>query len=97
MCGAQDDDLDDIQQRSGCAAGVAGYRPGAMIRVSHELFEHLELTAEVSVNETVLAPTNDGRVVFGFVFGRWARPRDLSNHRTPLGTDVPRVRYVLFP
>jgi hypothetical protein len=74
-----------------------GNRPGAMIRVSHELFEHLELTAEVSVNETLLASTNDGRVVFGFTFGRWARPRDLSNHRTPLGTDVPRVRYVIFP
>jgi hypothetical protein len=75
----------------------SGNRPGAMIRVSHELFEHFELTAELSVNETLLAPTNDGRIVFGFVFGRWARPKDLSNHRTPLGTDVPRVRYVLFP
>jgi hypothetical protein len=74
-----------------------GNRPGAMIRVSHELFEHLELTAELSVNETLLASTNNGRFVVGFAFGRWARPRDLSNHQTPLGTDVPRVRYAIFP
>ena len=75
----------------------SGNRPGAMLRVSHELFPHLELTAELSVNESLLGPTNNGRIVFGFVFGRWARPRDLSNRRTPLGTDVPRVRYVLVP
>jgi hypothetical protein len=35
--------------------------------------------------------------VIGFVLGRWARPKDLSNHQTPLGTDVPRVRYVIVP
>jgi hypothetical protein len=72
-----------------------GARPGAMVRVSYELFPRLELTAEVGVNETLVGPTNNGRVVFGFVFGRWARPEDLSNRGTPLGTDVPRVRYVL--
>jgi hypothetical protein len=55
------------------------------------------MTAELSVNEALLASTNNGRFVVGFAFGRWARPRDLSNHQTPLGTDVPRVRYVIFP
>lgn len=72
-----------------------GGRPGAMLRVSHQLFERLELTAEVTVNESLVGPTNNGRVVIGFVFGRWARPQDLSNLGTPLGTDVPRVRYVV--
>jgi hypothetical protein len=66
-----------------------------MLRISHELFPNLELTAEVTVNESLLGPTNNGRVVFGFVFGRWARPKDLMNHDTPLGTDVPRVHYVV--
>jgi hypothetical protein len=55
------------------------------------------MTAELSVNEALLASTNNGRFVVGFAFGRWACPRDLSNHQTPLGTDVPRVRYVIFP
>lgn len=72
-----------------------GNRPGAMVRVSHQLFEHLELTAEVTVNESLLNSTNNGRIVFGFVFGRWARPKDLVNRDTPLGTDVPRVHYVV--
>jgi hypothetical protein len=72
-----------------------GNRPGAMLRISHQLFEHLELTAEVTVNESLLGPTNNGRVVFGFVFGRWARPKDLTNRDTPLATDVPRVHYVV--
>ena len=66
-----------------------------MFRVSHELFDHLELMAEVTVNESLVGPTNNGRVVVGFVFGRWARPKDLTNKATPLGTDVPRVHYVI--
>ena len=66
-----------------------------MFRVSHELFDHLELMAEVTVNESLVGPTNNGRVVFGFVFGRWARPKDFTNKGTPLGTDVPRVHYVI--
>jgi hypothetical protein len=72
-----------------------GARPGAMLRVSHVLFPRLELTAEFTLNESLVGPTNNGRFVVGFVFGRWARPQDLSNRGTPLGTDVPRVRYVL--
>jgi hypothetical protein len=70
-------------------------RPGAMLRVSHQLFDHLELMGEVTVNESLVGPTNNGRVVFGVVFGRWVRPKDLTNHGTPLGTDVPRMHYVI--
>ena len=72
-----------------------GGRPGAMLRVSHQLFERLELTAEVTVNESLVGTTNNGRVMVGFVFGRWARPADLSNRGTPLGTDAPRIHYVV--
>jgi len=72
-----------------------GDRPGAMVRVSHQLFDRLALTAEFTLNESLVGPTNNGRVMFGFVFGRWPRPQDLSNRGTPLGTDVPRVRFVL--
>jgi hypothetical protein len=70
-------------------------RPGAMIRVSHQLFDHLELMAEVTWNESLVGTTNNGRVMFGFVFGRWARPAHLSNTGAPLGTDVPRGHYVI--
>ena len=59
-------------------------RPGAMLRVSHQLFEHLELMGEVTVNESLVGPTNNGRVVFGVVFGRWARPKISRTTARPL-------------
>ncbi len=49
----------------------------------------------MTLNETLLGPTKSGRVVIGFVFGRWTRPGDLSNKHTPPGTKVPRVHYDL--
>jgi hypothetical protein len=60
-----------------CAAGRHG-----------ELFDRLELTVEVTVNESLLGPTN-GRVMFGFVFGRRARPRDLEPRHAPRNRRAP--------
>ena len=68
---------------------------GAMGRVTFHTSSRLALFAEVTLNETYFGPTNSGRVVFGFVFGRWARPSDLSNKHTPLATDPPRVHFDL--
>jgi hypothetical protein len=73
----------------------ASDRPGAMLRLSHQLFDRVGLAVELTVNDSLIGSTNNGRVVFGIVFGRWARPGDLRNHGTPLGTDVPRVHYVV--
>ena len=68
---------------------------GAMGRVTHHTSNRFALFGEVTLNESYLGPTNSGRVVFGFIFGRWTRPSDLANKHTPLGTDVPRVHFDL--
>jgi hypothetical protein len=72
---------------------LTDHRVGAMLRGVHQIRRQLGLTVELTVNETLVGPTNDGRVVFGLVIGRWAEPRDLSNKLTPLGTDIPRLRF----
>jgi len=79
------------------ASPVMEHRVGAMVRGVHKIRRQFGLTAEVTVNETLLGATNNGRVVFGFVFGRWADPSDLSNRLSPLGTDIPRIRFEVVP
>lgn len=68
---------------------------GAMARVTQHLNTRFALYGEFTLNETYLGPTNSGRVVFGFVFGRWTRPSDFTNKHTPLATEVPRVHFDL--
>ena len=70
------------------ATALTDHRLGAMIRGVHHIRRQFGLTAELTLNETLVGPTNNGRVVFGIIFGRWAEPRDLSNRVTPLSTDV---------
>jgi hypothetical protein len=70
-------------------------KAGADIRVTQHLSSQFALFGELTLNETLLGNTNSGRVVFGFVFGRWTRPSDFTNKRTPLATDVPRLHYDL--
>ena len=72
-----------------------GDRAGVMARYTHHFNPRVALFGEFTLNEVVLGPTNNGRVIVGFVFGRWTRPSDLSNKHTPLGTEVPRVHYDL--
>jgi hypothetical protein len=66
-----------------------------MARVTQHLNTRFALYGEFTLNETYLGPTNSGRVVFGFVFGRWTRPSDFTNKHTPLATEVPRVHFDL--
>jgi len=68
---------------------------GAFGRVTYHVSGRFALFGEGTLNETYLGPTNSGRVVFAFIFGRWARPGDLANKHTPLGLDVPRVHFDL--
>lgn len=70
-------------------------RVGADVRVTHHLTPQLALFGEFTLNETLVGNSNNGRVVFGFVFGRWTRSADLANKHTPLGVDIPRVHYDL--
>jgi hypothetical protein len=68
---------------------------GVMARVTHHINSRIAIFGEFTLNETYFGPTNSGRVIGGFVFGRWTRPSDFTNKHTPLGTEVPRVHFDL--
>jgi hypothetical protein len=72
-------------------------RPGGTIRFIHPLSERFAFTVEGGFNETMLTRDNTGRVVAGFQFGNFMRPKDYlegyNGVRHAVPVDVPRVRY----
>ncbi len=71
-------------------------RPGGMLRFVHPLSDVFALTVEAGLNETYLGPKDSGRVVFGFQYGGWLRPKDYLAVKHPVPMDIPRVRYELL-
>jgi hypothetical protein len=69
---------------------------GGAVRVSRLLAPGLTLTAQLDVNESFVGPNAVGTFTIGITLGRWSRPSDYSNPQTPLGVDVPRLRYEAF-
>ena len=76
--------------------GPGSDRPGFAAKLVHPLNEEFALTAEVGMNETYLNIHNSGRVVFGFQFGNFIKPKDYQNVKSPVPMDIPRVRYELL-
>lgn len=68
-------------------------RPGGTLRFVFPLNSHLAFTAEGSVNQTLLGPSNDGRAVFGVQFGNYLRPKDYQAQTQAVPVDIPEVRY----
>ncbi|MEJ7606630.1 MAG: PKD domain-containing protein [Bryobacteraceae bacterium] len=72
-------------------------RAGGTLRFVFPLSERFAFTLEGGLNETLLSRDNNGRVVAGFQFGNFMRPKDYLEgyngvqHAVP--ADVPRVRY----
>jgi hypothetical protein len=71
-------------------------RPGGTVRFVFPIRDRFAFTAEGGVNETLLGAGNDGRAVFGFQWGNFARPKDYRGTDRPVPADVPRVRYELL-
>jgi hypothetical protein len=71
-------------------------RPGGTVRFVFPIRDRFAFTAEGGVNETLLGAGNDGRAVFGFQWGNFARPKDYRGIDRPVPADVPRVRYELL-
>jgi hypothetical protein len=69
---------------------------GGAVRVSTLLAPGLTLTAQLDVNESFISSSAVGTFTIGITLGRWSRPTDYSNPQTPLGIDVPRLRYETF-
>lgn len=73
-----------------------GSRPGGMIRLVQPLNERFAFTVEAGLNETLLGANDSGRVVFGFQFGNWLRPKEYMDIKSPVPVDIPRIRYDLL-
>lgn len=72
-------------------------RPGGTLRFVFPLSDRFAFTVEGGMNETLVSRDNTGRVVAGFQFGNFMRPRDYMEgyngvqHAVPV--DIPRLRY----
>lgn len=71
-------------------------RPGGRLKLVTPISDRFALTAEVGLNETFLNTKQSGRVVFGFEFGNWLRPKEYLTFNHPVPADIPRVRYELL-
>jgi hypothetical protein len=69
---------------------------GGAVRVSRLLAPGLTLTAQLDINESFVGPNAVGTFTIGITLGRWSRPTDYSNPQTPLGIDLPHLRYEAF-
>jgi len=74
----------------------AADRPGGTLRFVFPFNNRLAFTIEGGVNETLLARSNNGRVVAGLQFGNYIRPKEFKAANHPVPVDVPRVRYELL-
>jgi hypothetical protein len=75
-------------------------RPGGTLRFVFPMSDRWAFTLEGGMNETMVGPSNNGRVVAGFQFGNFMRPRDYMTgyngiqHAVPV--DIPRVRWEML-
>jgi hypothetical protein len=68
-------------------------RPGGTLRFVFPVNKMIALTAEGGFNETLVGRDNNGRAVFGILFGNYLQPREFLNFSGPVPVDIPRVRY----
>lgn len=66
---------------------------GGMGRLVQPLSRNVAFTVEGGVNETLVGPSNYGRLAVGVLFGTWLKPRDYAAAEGPVPVDIPRVRY----
>lgn len=71
-------------------------RPGGFLRFVQPVSDQFALTAEVGLNETFVNTRQSGRVVFGFQWGNFIKPKDYLDIKHPVPMEVPRIRYELL-
>jgi hypothetical protein len=72
---------------------TAGDRLGGTLRLIFPVSNKIAFTLEGGMNETLLGPNNNGRVVAGLQFGSPTRPKDYLDSPHPVPVQIPRVRY----
>jgi hypothetical protein len=71
----------------------AGDRVGGTLRLIFPVSNKIAFTLEGGLNETLLGPGNNGRVVAGVQFGNTLRPTDYLESKHPVPVQIPRLRY----
>ncbi len=77
----------------GLFRSLGGNKAGGTVRLVQPITNRIAFTTEASLNETLVASKNTGRLVFGVQFGNWVRPKDFMTVKHPVPVDIPRVRY----
>jgi len=72
---------------------TAGDRVGGTLRLIFPVTNKIAFTLEGGMNETLLGPSNNGRVVAGVQFGNTLRPTDYLESKHPVPVQIPRLRY----
>ena len=72
---------------------TAGDRVGGTLRLIFPVTNKIAFTLEGGMNETLLGPSNNGRVVAGVQFGNTLRPTDYLESKHPVPAQIPRLRY----
>jgi len=72
---------------------TAGDRIGGTMRLIFPVSNKIAFTLEGGMNETLLGPGNNGRVVAGVQFGNHLRPADFLEAKHPIPVQIPRLRY----
>jgi hypothetical protein len=72
---------------------TAGDRVGGTLRLIFPVTNKIAFTLEGGMNETLLGPSNNGRVVAGVQFGNSLRPTDYLESKHPVPAQIPRLRY----
>jgi hypothetical protein len=71
-------------------------RPGGMVRLVQPINSMFAFTVEAGLNETMIGPTNLGRLAFGVQMGNWVKPKQFTEVKHPVPVDVPRLRYEML-
>ncbi len=73
--------------------GQGSDRPGAGINLIQPISSNVAFTAGIDLNETLLNVKDSGRIVFGFQFGNYIRPKEYAQTKSPVPMTVPRIHY----
>lgn len=71
-------------------------KTGGTARLVFPVNNYFALSAEGGVNETLIGSDNNGRAVFGILFGNYIHPKEFQAADHPVPVDIPRVRYEML-
>jgi len=71
-------------------------KTGGTARFVFPVNSYFALSAEGGVNETLIGTDNNGRAVFGVLFGNYTHPKEFAAVDHPVPVDIPRVRYEML-